>query len=162
MRLKTKYGQKSRLLATLIREILYTSPANDAAQAQAMIDKFWGDTRALESYGVPMTDPCTSIMLISVLQSKMPKKVSEQWEVQLLQDATRKAEQSKLDFTIPDEEACAPFSVDYTVGQFLTFCEERVRAILKTNELAAGNNNILKTQQQKQQQKQQCGHQFNR
>jgi hypothetical protein len=154
MRLKTKYGQKSRLLATLIREILYTSPANDAAQAQAMIDKFWGDTRALESYGVPLTDPCTSIMLISVLQSKMPKKVSEQWEVQLLQDATRKAEQSNLDFTIPDEEACAPFSVDYTVGQFLTFCEERVRAILKTNELAAGNNNILKTQQQKQQQKQ--------
>jgi hypothetical protein len=144
MRLKTKYGQKSRLLATLIREILYTSPAENAGTAQAMIDKFWGDIRALESYGVPLKDPCTSIMLISVLQSKMPKKVSEQWELQLLQDATKKAEESQLEVTIPDEDACPPFSIDYTVGQFLTFCEERVRASLKTNELAAGNKNLLK------------------
>jgi hypothetical protein len=151
MRLKTKYGQKSRLLATLIREILYTAPADSPAAAQAMIDKFWGDTRALESYGVPLKDPCTSIMLISVLQSKMPKKVSEQWEVQLLQDANKKAEESQLDITIPPEEACPPFSIDYTVGQFLTFCEERVRAILKTSELAAGNKNIIKDNSNKTQ-----------
>jgi hypothetical protein len=135
-RLKTKYGQKSRLLATLIKNILYAKAADSPANAQKLVDKFWGDTRALKSYGVPLDDPYTSIMLITVLQSKMPIKVSEQWTLQLSQDATQKANESQLDVTIPPEEACPPMTLKYTVDQFLTFCEERIRVINTTKELA--------------------------
>jgi hypothetical protein len=152
-RLKVKYGQKSRLLASLIQSILYAPAADSAAAAQKLLDKFWGDTRSLQSYGVPLNDACTSIMLITVLQSKMPKKVSEQWEVQMTEDATRKAEDSKLDVSIPVGDACPPVTITYTVEQFLTFCEERVRAMLKSAELAHSNKVLTTPKQQQSQQK---------
>jgi hypothetical protein len=138
-RLKIKYGQKSRLLAALVQNILYAPAADSADKAQKLLDKFWGDTRSLQSYGVPLTDPCTSIMLITVLQSKMPKKISEQWEVQMTEDAAKKADESQLDQTIPFADACPPVTIQYTVQQFLTFCEERIRAMLKSAELAHSN-----------------------
>lgn len=159
--LKKRYGSKRLLFSTLLRNLLFKPQVRDMKQARGMLDFLHGSIRQMESHKIVFNDAASNLLLLSALESKIPEKLLQLWNLEVLE-----RENKDPPPVAKDNESSSPLQLKITVQDFLTFCEGRLLVLEQAevtyrhgqpnqpNKVQGGSNGVQQPQKRKQQQQQ--------
>lgn len=116
--MKDKYGSRRFMINRVLQSIINKQQCSSTAKAFSTLDWMRVHVRQLEKLGSEFDKPAPSAILLSLLQSKIPKELSTKWELHL----------RTLDLAEPAPkptfaESCRQIKHHVTVWQFLDFCD---------------------------------------
>jgi len=115
-KLKQKYGQRRVVVSKILRALLFRPQCTSMKQVRETVDFLQASVRQLDREQIRHEDPALQLVLLSVLEVKLPSEMLLKWteyvtreEVKLNLEAPR----------LPKAVACAPLRNHITVKQFL-------------------------------------------
>jgi hypothetical protein len=123
-RLKARYGDRRLLVGKIIRKILFKPQCTKISLAGPFISFMTAQLRILETLGLSLEDNNLNMVLLSVIQSKCPTDITVKFENDF---RSQELEKGKCKPKI--EEASAPLSIPCKAAKFLSFCEQRMKAM---------------------------------
>ena len=122
-KLKQKYGQRRVVVSKILRALLFRPQCTSMKQVRETVDFLQASVRQLDREQIRHEDPALQLVLLSVLEVKLPSEMLLKWteyvtreEVKLNLEAPR----------LPKAVACAPLRNHITVKQFLAWCESKL------------------------------------